>query len=324
MAGLRPYRPSGFVVRRETVGDKTIIHNYGHGGGGITLCWGTAQLAVEEALRTGTVEAAVLGCGAVGLATARLLQRKGFGVTIYAKDTPPDTTSNIAGGFWAPVTLFENSRATPGFLDQYELASRFAHRYYQNMVGDYYGVRWIPMCVLGPHPIRMLEGRSPLARIADLFPEARQLEQNEHPFPVPNVMRFWALLIEPPVFLDALERDFLLNGGKLVIRQFENVDAVTALPQPVIVNCTGLGARALFGDQELTPVKGQLSFVPPDPQIDYATLGPGGLYMFPRRDGILLGGTHEEGEWSLEPNAAETARILGEHQRIFGAFRRPA
>lgn len=291
--------------------------------GGITLCWGTAHLAVEEALKTGATEGAVLGCGAVGLATARLLQRKGFSVTIYAKDTPPDTTSNIAGGYWAPVTLFDNSHATPAFLDQYERASRFAHRYYQNMVGDYYGVRWIPMYVLAQHPIRMFDAGSSLARIADLFPDAQLLEQGDHPFPVPNVLRFWALLIEPPVFLNAVLRDFLMSGGKLVIRQFENVDAVTALAQPVILNCTGLGAKALFGDQELTPVKGQLSFVPPDPQIDYGTIGPGGIYMFPRRDGILLGGTHEEGEWSLEPSATEAARILGEHQRIFGAFRRP-
>src|SRR5712672_1292215 len=47
VVGLRPYRPSGFVVKTETVGDKILIHNYGHGGGGVTLSWGTAHLAVE-------------------------------------------------------------------------------------------------------------------------------------------------------------------------------------------------------------------------------------------------------------------------------------
>src|SRR5258708_1302239 len=88
VAGLRPYRPSGFSVRAGKVGEKFLVHNYGHGGGGMTLSWGTSHLAVEEAMRSGHKEFAVLGCGGVGLATARLLQRRGIAVTIYAKDLP--------------------------------------------------------------------------------------------------------------------------------------------------------------------------------------------------------------------------------------------
>src|SRR5437762_5725698 len=85
VAGLRPYRPSGFVVRAESLGDKLLVHNYGHGGGGMTLSWGTARLSadlVSESGRTGA--AAVIGCGVVGLTTSRTLQRRGFDVTIYA------------------------------------------------------------------------------------------------------------------------------------------------------------------------------------------------------------------------------------------------
>jgi glycine/D-amino acid oxidase-like deaminating enzyme len=37
VAGLRPYRRSGFVVRAEPLGAKRLVHNYGHGGAGITL-----------------------------------------------------------------------------------------------------------------------------------------------------------------------------------------------------------------------------------------------------------------------------------------------
>jgi D-amino-acid oxidase len=36
ITGLRPFRPSGFVVRAERLGEKTVIHNYGHGGCGVT------------------------------------------------------------------------------------------------------------------------------------------------------------------------------------------------------------------------------------------------------------------------------------------------
>src|SRR6185312_6123521 len=108
VVGLRPFRPSGFVVDAKRFGNKLLVHNYGHGGGGVTLSWGTASLAVDLARdfiiarkAARPTRFAVLGCGVSGLSTARLLQRRfqnGPGtVTIYAKDLPPDTTSNIAG-----------------------------------------------------------------------------------------------------------------------------------------------------------------------------------------------------------------------------------
>src|SRR5262245_42488742 len=86
ITGLRPFRPSGFVVRGEKRGEKTIIHNYGHGGAGITLSWGTAQLAVEEGAKSEARDCAVLGCGVIGLSTARLLQLRGYNPVIYAKE----------------------------------------------------------------------------------------------------------------------------------------------------------------------------------------------------------------------------------------------
>jgi D-amino-acid oxidase len=90
--GLRPYRAGGFVLRAEGRDDKTIVHDYGHGGGGMTLSWGTALLARDFALQTEKRRAAVIGCGVIGLSTARVLQDAGFDVTIYARELPPDTT----------------------------------------------------------------------------------------------------------------------------------------------------------------------------------------------------------------------------------------
>src|SRR5262245_63059105 len=98
VAGLRPFRPSGFALRADRMGEKTVIHNYGHGGCGLTLSWGTAKLAVDLALGQPHRKIAVLGSGAVGLATARLLQDHGFEVTIYTRDLADNTNSNIAGG----------------------------------------------------------------------------------------------------------------------------------------------------------------------------------------------------------------------------------
>lgn len=68
-------------------------------------------------------------------------------------------------------------------------------------------------------------------------------------------------------------------------------------------------------------MRGQLSFLLPQPEVDYMTAGPGDIYMFPRRDGILLGGTHDRGESSLEPDPAATQRILRENAALFAGMK---
>ena len=82
--GLRPHRDAGFVVRADRLDEKLLVHNYGHGGAGYSLSWGTGLLATELALGHTERRAAVIGSGIVGLTTARQLQRHGFDVTIYA------------------------------------------------------------------------------------------------------------------------------------------------------------------------------------------------------------------------------------------------
>ena len=98
------------------------------------------------------------------------------------------------------------------------------------------------------------------------------------------------------------------------------MDQLLGLSEPVLVNCTGLGAKALFGDEELHPIKGQLTVLLPQPEIDYAMTDGGELYMMPRRDGIILGGTHEEDAWSLEPSDSETRRMIDGHTKFFNAM----
>ena len=111
-------------------------------------------------------------------------------------------------------------------------------------------------------------------------------------------------------------RDVRLAGATTVVRRFESAAELAALPEPTIINCTGLGARALFADAELTPVKGQLTVLLPQAEVDYAVLY-GDLYMFSRKDGVLLGGTHQEGEWSLEPDLVAKQRVLDGHAKLF-------
>ena len=322
IVGLRPFRPAGFVVRGERLDAKTVIHNYGHGGAGITLSWGTAHLAVEEASKVDTRAAAVIGCGVVGLATARLLQLRGYSVVIYTKAMPPDTTSNVAGGLWDPVTLFDRPRVTPEFRMQFADASRFAFRFYQSLAGEAYGVRWMPEFSLSNDSARQEPSpESPNSEIDALFPERRQLTAAENPFATKFAYRRQSMLIEPAIYLNALIRDFQIAGGKIVLREFAEVRDLASLREDLLFNCTGLGARALFHDEELIPIRGQLTFLLPQPEVQYMTVGPGNIYMFPRRDGILLGGSHERGDWNLEVDAGTRDRVLRENGELFGSMR---
>src|SRR5207244_9044872 len=118
--GLRPHRDSGFVLRADKLDAKTLIHNYGHAGAGMSLAWGCGVMAAEFAQETGQRRAAVLGCGSPGLTAARQLQRRGFEVTIYAATVPPETTSNMSlAGFTPTTALVNNERRTPAWDAQF-------------------------------------------------------------------------------------------------------------------------------------------------------------------------------------------------------------
>jgi D-amino-acid oxidase len=313
---LRPFRAPGFRLAAEKLDDKLCVHNYGHGGAGITLSWGTAQLALEEVVKTGQKQVAVLGCGVVGLATARLLQQTGKEVTIYAKALPPETTSNSAGGFWFPYSIFDPDRDSPAFHQQYLQSVKFSYSYFQQFAGDDYSVRWLPTYRITDEAFSGTELLSSKGPFPEVFPELRDIPPSEHRFPYKYVRQFRAMLIEPHPYLRALLRDFRLAGGRVVLQDFHNVSEITTLPEPVVVNCTGLGARPLFSDTELIPIKGQLTYLLPQPEVNYAIIA-GDLYMFPRRDGIVLGGTHVRGDWSLEPDLAAKSLILARHARMF-------
>src|SRR5262249_12662738 len=225
--------------------------------------------------------------------------------------------------------LVENDRRTPQWDAQFRRAVEIAYMQLQLLAGPNYGVSWI-YTYSPTDEIRPGEAN-------DLLPSQFRLGQmvlrpGEHPFRAKYAIRSPSIRIEPSIYLDALVRDFLLFGGKIVIRKFDTKRDLMSLTQPIVVNSTGLGARSLFDDDQLIPLKGQLTHFVPQPEINYRTTSapgspPGpdgiGLHMMPRRDGIAVGGTSERGVWTLEPNEEARQRIVDQHIQLFAAMRAP-
>jgi len=143
---IRPWlrrkgRDPGFMLRAEKLDEKLLVHNYGHGGAGMSLSWGTGFIAAEMANSHDQRRAGVIGCGVVGLTAARQVQRRGFQVTIYAMAVPPDTTSNMSlAGFTPTSGLIDNTRRSPEWTAQFRQAAEIAYRQLQLLAGPYYGV----------------------------------------------------------------------------------------------------------------------------------------------------------------------------------------
>jgi len=325
ITGQRPFRPKGFVVRSEKMDEKLVVHNYGHGGAGISLSWGSSALAVRETKGQKPGEVAVIGSGIMGLTSARLLQEAGWDVTVYTRDVYRHTTSNVAAGEWGPFSAHRPSDSSDAFKSQLEWASRIAHHAYTNLTGPKYGIRWLEFYELSNTPFDPIEDDS----ITDLFTYNGVLGPGEHPFPTNYVRHSVTMQIDPGTFLRQVVEDYLVAGGNFVIRNFADVSEILSLKESTIFNCTGLGAAKLFGDDNLVPAKGQLVFMPPDPAVDYMTFGGvdgdafvngGFLHMFPRSDVILMGGIFKEGDYTTHVEDDETERIVTEHQKLFAEF----
>ncbi|MEM8985276.1 MAG: FAD-dependent oxidoreductase [Pseudomonadota bacterium] len=318
VVGHRPYRRSGFVLKREQVGRRTLVHNYGHGGCGVTLSWGCADLAVELAADARQRRAAVIGAGAIGLTTAHRLLRAGYDVTVYAEALPPHTTSNIAAAFWQPTGLFSQSAVDEDFLRQFRRAARLSQRAFQHLAQDpAYGVFWFRF--FRPFDEPRAGAPRPVFEGEDLYPGRRTVKGEDAPFGFGEAEQFNSMMIDPDRFLRALMRDIKVVGGKIVRRRFESADDIFSLKERLIFNCTGLGAGALFDDTELTPVRGQLTMLLPQPEIDYGYVyqSPDGLlYMFPRRGAIVLGGTYEHGVSSTAISEEDRLRMFTGHAAL--------
>jgi glycine/D-amino acid oxidase-like deaminating enzyme len=296
---IRPFRAAGPRIEAEQMGDTLVVHNYGHGGSGWSLSWGSGTLAVAMAMAQSPSEVAVLGCGALGLTAATLAQRAGAKVTIYARDLLPQTRSSRATGSWTPDSRIALANAaSPQFGDTWERMARISFKTYRQYLGlpgtpvewrDHYYIAG------GAAERAKLKERAPGAldfaeygaRIADLVPRNEVLKPEASPFTAPYVEKSSALQFNVADYGHTLLTDFLLAGGKIERREFHAPSELTTLKEKVVINCPGYAARALWKDESLVPVRGQIGWLIPQAELTYGAAYKG-VNMLSRRDGIVI------------------------------------
>ena len=332
----RPFRAQGPRLDAEKIGTKLIVHNYGHGGSGWSLSWGSSGIAVQKALAGGERDIAVIGCGALGLTSALLLQRAGARVTIYAKELPPNVRSSLATGVWTPDSrICLEEHATPAFKQLWEQMARASFQTYQNFLGlpgtpvefidSYYVSDDAAM-----RPPSELAGRPAFANlqrelVGDLLPQSVDFAPGSHSLGQRYLRRNSQLMFNLTAYTRLLISEFVANGGKIEIAEFHTPEDFAKLREKTLINATGYGARALFGDRTITPVRGQLARAIPQPEVDYGLIYKGVAFV-PRRDGLVfqaLGDNDYYGfdDDSTAPNRSEAELAVN---TIGALFKNPA
>ncbi|MDO9607272.1 MAG: FAD-dependent oxidoreductase [Brevundimonas sp.] len=342
----RPFRPTGPRLDAETVGDTKVVHNYGHGGSGWSLSWGSSAIVARKAmalagLAGGPPVIAVIGSGALGLTSALQLQRMGARVTIYARERAAFTRSMRATGSWTPDSrIADADHVGPDFPALWEQMARetyATHQTYLGTEGD--PVVFSDRYMLSggadlsrtaePPPIRTAPGVKPIRfaeyRLDGLAPRSIPLPASASPFPVGETRMVSAMQFNVAELAHRLEAEFLAHGGRIETRTFNTPADLTTLSEKIVVNCTGYGARALFEDKELIPVRGQIAWLAPQPEANYG-LHFRGVTVLSRPDGIVVQATRNDmngvGIDDETPDRAEANATIGLVAPLFPSIRR--
>ncbi len=327
---LRPFRAAGPRLDVEQLGAKRIVHNYGHGGSGWSLSWGSAALAAARALEGGPETLGVIGCGVIGITTALTLQRSGRQVTIYAAEMLPESRSARATGTWSPSSrIADTDAAGADFPVRWEAMARVSLRAWQQRVGLAGSpVAWSKRYSLSdsmadsPRPETPVKFAHLDQRMADALPASRTLDAAENPFSVARARMGISMQFNIAELSRQLVAEFHAAGGRIVERRFNSPAELASLPEPVIVNCTGYGAAALWNDKSLVPVRGQISWLAAQPGLDYGVTYRGAI-MLPRPEGIVVlqTGTSEMYGYGITEEKADRAEAEAAIATLAGLWR---
>lgn len=307
-AGVRPYRENGIRIEAERVGDKVVIHNYGHGGAGISLSWG----AVKEALalmspNTNKDETvAVMGAGIIGLTTANQLLDMGYSVRVYAAEWSPNTTSEVAAGLWDAFGVNmgnDTARASRIQKVSYDYFDSLARALSPGIFHvDIYGFEF-PKSHFDSRNYTFAQVRLSDGRVVD-------------------AARNTALMIETPEYMSYLRKRAERLGAQFATRTFENLRDVETLSEKTVFNCLGLGAKMVFSDDNLKPIRGQLIHFKKQAGVDYVAVVKAAIEatyvcLFPYRDRVILGGSYEVGEGEAKNTQEIVDAILSQARAFF-------
>jgi len=317
-ACTRAFRRAGPRIELEKLGRKNIVHNYGHGGSGWSLSWGSSTLAVRLAQTTGARSVGVIGCGALGLTSGLLALRAGLKVKIYTKALPPDVPSMNASGVWTPDSRICDAEHVAQLAARWEEMTRISYATYQKMLG------------LPGNPIEWYEGFSisdvpfgtrhasvadepEYGDFSDYAPEIRhhsvELAPDSHPFAPNYVRRYTTMMFNISTYARMLMTDFLALGGQIEVAEFSHAGELLKLTEHTLINATGYGARVLFKDESVIPVRGQTQRLIPQTEVTYG-LNTRTLSMVPRRDGLMVQVIGETGNFNNDD--ARPDRALAE------------
>ena len=346
---LRPFRTKGPNLDVEQIGDATIVHNYGHGGSGWSLSWGSADMAVQKAMSSSPRQIAVVGSGIIGLCSAITAQRAGAQVTIYTRELLPRTRSVRANGGWTPDSRIALAEEAPAnFGDMWEQMARMSWKNLRPYLGlpgspvaftDQYYLRDAPQGQ--PQPIDATVPPLPppnwtglptkgsdfahyMDRIRDITPQPQLLPDEINPFPAKYVTRTTGMFFNFTEYGHLLTSQFFAAGGKIVMRDFHAPSELAHLPEKVVINCPGFAARDWWKDKNMVPVRGQTGWLIPQPEVNYG-LTYHNVQILSKSDGIMvialengeLKGYNNGGE---SVNRAETERAVKVIEELYSRF----
>lgn len=244
------------------------------------------------------MEILVLGSGVSGLTTALTLFDAGHTPRIWARDLPPNTTSNVSAAIWYPYRAFPEEKVTAWGAAAYE-------RFVALLETPEAGVVMRETFDLRGEP-------SADPWWADAVPAVRRATAAELPDGYRDGFVLSAPVIDTSIYMSYLLAQYRARGGQIEQRTVSSLDEALA-SSPVVVNCTGLGAREVAGDTEIYAARGQVMRIKAN-GYERALLdnyGPNHVaYIVPRISDIVLGGTDVEGDERLEVDASLNPGIL--------------